>query len=204
VFHPLDHQSDVLVRESTPRGGIAFTEQAAAVYDRGQRSEMEAGLAKLAAMENAAKAMRIHGAYGYSPEYNIERYHRDAPLLCIGGGTNELQRFGWSRTLEAKGSYKVLECEGFPTSSGPSTIATRSVRACSTRGRRARAEGSAKKGRGSSRGSVPLAGIRAPSARDRAEIATGSRGSRRWSVDARAGIPTPESCAPPHAAAVSR
>jgi alkylation response protein AidB-like acyl-CoA dehydrogenase len=45
-----------------------------------------------AALENATEAMRIHGAYGYSPEYNIERYYRDAPLLCIGEGTNELQR----------------------------------------------------------------------------------------------------------------
>ena len=57
---------------------------------------MEAGMAKLAAteaaLENATEAMRIHGAYGYSPEYNIERYYRDAPLLCIGEGTNELQR----------------------------------------------------------------------------------------------------------------
>jgi alkylation response protein AidB-like acyl-CoA dehydrogenase len=73
-----------------------LTEQAAAAYDTGARCDMEAGMAKLfateAAMENAAEAMRIHGAYGYSPEYNIERYYRDAPLLVIGEGTNELQR----------------------------------------------------------------------------------------------------------------
>ena len=73
-----------------------LTEQAAAAYDRGERCDMEAGMAKLAAteaaLENATEAMRIHGAYGYSPEYNIERYYRDAPLLCIGEGTNELQR----------------------------------------------------------------------------------------------------------------
>ena len=73
-----------------------LTEQAAAAYDRGKRCDMEAGMAKLAAteaaLENATEAMRIHGAYGYSPEYNIERYYRDAPLLCIGEGTNELQR----------------------------------------------------------------------------------------------------------------
>jgi alkylation response protein AidB-like acyl-CoA dehydrogenase len=73
-----------------------LTEQAAAAYDRGERCDMEAGMAKLAAteaaVENSLEAMRLHGAYGYSPEYNIERYYRDAPLLAIGEGTNELQR----------------------------------------------------------------------------------------------------------------
>jgi alkylation response protein AidB-like acyl-CoA dehydrogenase len=73
-----------------------LTEQAAATYDRGERCDLEAGMAKLfateAAMENANEAMRIHGAYGYSTEFNIERYYRDAPLLCIGEGTNEIQR----------------------------------------------------------------------------------------------------------------
>lgn len=73
-----------------------LVEDAAVAYDSGERCDMEAGMAKLfateAAMENAAEAMRIHGAYGYSPEYNVERYYRDAPLLCIGEGTNELQR----------------------------------------------------------------------------------------------------------------
>ena len=73
-----------------------LTEQAARAYDTGGRCDLEAGMAKLvateAAMENANEAMRLHGGYGYSPEYNIERYYRDAPLLCIGEGTNELQR----------------------------------------------------------------------------------------------------------------
>jgi alkylation response protein AidB-like acyl-CoA dehydrogenase len=45
------------------------------------------------------EAMRIHGAYGYSPEYNIERYYRDAPLLAIGEGTNEIQRLIIARQL---------------------------------------------------------------------------------------------------------
>ena len=45
-----------------------------------------------AAMENAAECMRIHGAYGYSQELHVERYYRDAPLMCIGEGTNEMQR----------------------------------------------------------------------------------------------------------------
>ncbi len=73
-----------------------LVERAAAAYDRGERCDMEAGMAKLfaseSALENSIEAMRIHGAYGYSKEFNIERYYRDAPLMCIGEGTNELQR----------------------------------------------------------------------------------------------------------------
>ena len=80
-----------------------LTEQAAKAYDEGRRSDLEAGMAKLfateAAMENSAEAMRIHGAYGYSKEYNVERYYRDAPLLAIGEGTNELQRIIIARQL---------------------------------------------------------------------------------------------------------
>lgn len=80
-----------------------LVESAATAYDTGQRCDMEAGMAKLfateAAMENSIEAMRIHGAYGYSKEYNIERYFRDAPLLCIGEGTNELQRIIIARQL---------------------------------------------------------------------------------------------------------
>jgi alkylation response protein AidB-like acyl-CoA dehydrogenase len=71
-------------------------EQAARAYDAGQRCDMEAGMAKYfaseAGLENALEAMRIHGAYGYSKEYPIERLVRDAPLMCIGEGTNEIQR----------------------------------------------------------------------------------------------------------------
>lgn len=73
-----------------------LVEQAANAYDAGRRCDMEAGMAKLfateAALENATEAMRIHGAYGYSKEMDVERYYRDAPLLCIGEGTNEIQR----------------------------------------------------------------------------------------------------------------
>lgn len=69
---------------------------AAAAYDRGERCDMEAGMAKYfateAGQENALEAMRIFGGYGYSKEYNVERLYRDAPLLLIGEGTNELQR----------------------------------------------------------------------------------------------------------------
>jgi alkylation response protein AidB-like acyl-CoA dehydrogenase len=73
-----------------------LTYRAAEAYDRGERCDMEAGMAKLfateAALENSLEAMRIHGAYGYSKEFSIERLYRDAPLLVIGEGTNEMQR----------------------------------------------------------------------------------------------------------------
>jgi alkylation response protein AidB-like acyl-CoA dehydrogenase len=82
---------------------IALTYNAAKAYDEGRRCDMEAGMAKYAAseaaVENSLEAMRIHGAYGYSKEFNIERYYRDAPLLVIGEGTNELQRIIISRQL---------------------------------------------------------------------------------------------------------
>ena len=80
-----------------------LVDQAAHAYDTGERCDMEAGMAKLfateAAVENSMEAMRIHGAYGYSKEFNIERYYRDAPLLAIGEGTNELQRIIIARQL---------------------------------------------------------------------------------------------------------
>jgi len=82
---------------------IALTYNAARAYDSGQRCDMEAGMAKYAASEaaaaNALDAMRIHGAYGYSTELDIERYYRDAPLLCIGEGTNEMQKIIIARQL---------------------------------------------------------------------------------------------------------
>ena len=73
-----------------------LTYDAARMYDTGERCDMEAGMAKYyaseAAVENSLDAMRIHGGYGYSKEYHVERYYRDAPLMCIGEGTNEIQR----------------------------------------------------------------------------------------------------------------
>ena len=77
--------------------------QAAEIYDRGERCDLEAGMAKYfaseAAFENAHEALRIHGGYGYSKEFAVERLYRDAPLLCIGEGTNELQRVIIARQL---------------------------------------------------------------------------------------------------------
>ncbi|MEC7302932.1 MAG: acyl-CoA dehydrogenase family protein [Pseudomonadota bacterium] len=73
-----------------------LTYRAAEAYDRGERCDMEAGMAKLfateAAIDNSMDAMRVHGGYGYSKEFPVERFYRDAPLLTIGEGTNELQR----------------------------------------------------------------------------------------------------------------
>jgi alkylation response protein AidB-like acyl-CoA dehydrogenase len=73
-----------------------LTRYAAEKYDSGERCDMEAGMAKLfaseVAMEIALNAVRIHGGYGYSTEYDVERYFRDAPLMIVGEGTNEIQR----------------------------------------------------------------------------------------------------------------
>jgi alkylation response protein AidB-like acyl-CoA dehydrogenase len=83
-----------------------LTEAAAKAYDRGERCDMEAGMAKYyateAGLENAIEAMRIFGGYGYSKEYNVERLYRDAPLLTIGEGTNELQRIIIAKQLIAR------------------------------------------------------------------------------------------------------
>jgi alkylation response protein AidB-like acyl-CoA dehydrogenase len=83
--------------------GRLLTEKAAEAYDTGERCDLEAGMAKLfateAAMHNAQEALRIHGAYGYSPENEVERYYRDAPLLVVGEGTNEMQRIIIARQL---------------------------------------------------------------------------------------------------------
>ncbi|HVY63479.1 MAG TPA: acyl-CoA dehydrogenase family protein [Gammaproteobacteria bacterium] len=78
------------------RAARLLTLDAAAAFDRGERCDLEAGMAKYfaseAALENSIESMRIHGAYGYSKEYDIERLYRDAPLTVIGEGTNEIQR----------------------------------------------------------------------------------------------------------------
>ncbi|MEM7252220.1 MAG: acyl-CoA dehydrogenase family protein [Pseudomonadota bacterium] len=86
--------------------GRLLVQSAADAYDRGERCDMEAGMAKLfgseAAVYNSLEAMRIHGGYGYSKEFNVERFYRDAPLLAIGEGTNELQRILIARQLVAR------------------------------------------------------------------------------------------------------
>jgi len=84
-----------------------LTLYAADRYDSGERSDMEAGMAKLfaseVAMEIALDAVRIHGGYGYSTEFDVERYFRDAPLMIVGEGTNEIQRNVIAAQLVARG-----------------------------------------------------------------------------------------------------
>ena len=90
--------------------GLAAARQlvlhAARVYDSGSRADLEAGMAKLFASETAMKialdAVRVHGGYGYSTEFDVERYFRDAPLMIVGEGTNEIQRGVIARQLVAR------------------------------------------------------------------------------------------------------
>ncbi len=80
-----------------------LTEHAATLKQSGARADVEAGMAKLfaseAAFEIATEAMRIHGGVGYTTEFPVERYYRDAPLMIIGEGTNEIQRLVIARGL---------------------------------------------------------------------------------------------------------
>src|SRR5208282_3217011 len=84
-----------------------LVQYAATRYDAGERCDMEAGMAKLfaseTAMEIALNAVRIHGGYGYSTEFDVERYFRDAPLMIVGEGTNEIQRGIIARQLVERG-----------------------------------------------------------------------------------------------------
>src|SRR3954451_9167056 len=83
-----------------------LTRKAAALKDAGERSDLEPGMAKLFASETGKEVVedsfRIHGGYGYSKEYEIERLYRDAPLLLIGEGTSEIQRMVIGRKLIAR------------------------------------------------------------------------------------------------------
>ena len=83
-----------------------LTYQAAGKKDRGERCDLEAGMAKLFASETCyevtMEAMRIHGGVGYIKDYTVERYYRDAPLMIIGEGTNEIQRLVIARNLLAQ------------------------------------------------------------------------------------------------------
>jgi alkylation response protein AidB-like acyl-CoA dehydrogenase len=84
---------------------------AAEKFDTGDRVDMEAGMAKLFAsevgMEIALDAVRIHGGYGYSTEYDVERYFRDAPLMIVGEGTNEIQKGVIAKQLVKRGGLDL-------------------------------------------------------------------------------------------------
>jgi alkylation response protein AidB-like acyl-CoA dehydrogenase len=96
--------ADMATKLTASRQLVQF---AAERYDAGQRCDMEAGMAKLfaseAAMEIALNAVRIHGGYGYSTEFDVERYFRDAPLMIVGEGTNEIQRNVIAQQLVSRG-----------------------------------------------------------------------------------------------------
>ncbi|MGI8332265.1 acyl-CoA dehydrogenase family protein [Actinomadura scrupuli] len=91
------------------RAARLLTLDAAARLQRGERADLEAGMAKLFASETAMtvamNALRIHGGYGYSTEFDVERYFRDAPLMIVGEGTNEIQRNVIVRQLIARDGH---------------------------------------------------------------------------------------------------
>ena len=101
------HLADMATKLTAAR---QLTLSAARKFDAGQRCEMEAGMAKLFAsevgMEIALDAVRIHGGYGYSTEFDVERYFRDAPLMLVGEGTNEIQRNVIAAQLVARGGLE--------------------------------------------------------------------------------------------------
>ncbi len=88
-----NYLADMVTKLTAARQLVLY---AARRYESGERADMEAGMAKLfaseTAMEIALNAVRVHGGYGYSTEFDVERYFRDAPLMIVGEGTNEIQR----------------------------------------------------------------------------------------------------------------
>ncbi|HSR86876.1 MAG TPA: acyl-CoA dehydrogenase family protein [Streptosporangiaceae bacterium] len=96
--------ADMATKLTASRQLVRF---AAEKYDAGDRCDLEAGMAKLfaseAAMDIALNAIRIHGGYGYSTEFDVERYFRDAPLMIVGEGTNEIQRNVIAQQLISRG-----------------------------------------------------------------------------------------------------
>jgi alkylation response protein AidB-like acyl-CoA dehydrogenase len=100
-----NYLADMVTKLTAARQLVLY---AARCYDVGGRADMEAGMAKLfaseTAMEIALNAVRIHGGYGYSTEFDVERYFRDAPLMIVGEGTNEIQRNVIARQLVKRNS----------------------------------------------------------------------------------------------------
>jgi alkylation response protein AidB-like acyl-CoA dehydrogenase len=100
-----------------------LTLDAAQTIDAGERADLEAGMAKLFASEVAVEAsfdaMRVHGAYGYSQEYDVERFYRDAPLMVIGEGTNEIQQSVIARRLVQRAQAGGRRSAEPPAGSGP-------------------------------------------------------------------------------------
>jgi len=103
-----NYLADMATKLTAARQLVMF---AARRIDAGYRADMEAGMAKLFASESAMEitldAIRIHGGYGYSTDFDVERYFRDAPLMIVGEGTNEIQRGVIARQLIARGGLPV-------------------------------------------------------------------------------------------------
>jgi hypothetical protein len=102
-----NYLADMATKLTAARQLVLFAAERA---EAGERCDLEAGMAKLfaseVAMQIALDAMRIHGAYGYSTEFDIERYFRDAPLMIVGEGTNEIQRNVIASQLIARGGLE--------------------------------------------------------------------------------------------------
>src|SRR5690606_41557576 len=108
---------------------------AAAKKDRGERVDLEAGVAKLFASEMCGKVtldmMRVLGGYGYTTDFNLERYYRDAPLMIIGEGTNEIQRIEIATRLFEKYALKRGGWSpGGGGGTGPCNVANAVARGC--------------------------------------------------------------------------
>ncbi len=90
-----------------------LTMHAAERKDAGDRADLEAGMAKLFATETASEvaldAMRIHGGYGYSQEFVVERLYRDAPVLILGEGSNEIQQLVIARTAPRAPRARLMD-----------------------------------------------------------------------------------------------
>ena len=177
-----------------------LTQHAARRHDSGERADLEAGMAKLfaseAAMEIALNALRIHGGYGYSTEFDVERYFRDAPLMIVGEGTNEIQRNVIARQLVKRHpaapdhARELTACDSLSTAS-PSSPWSRPWP------RRSRPASSPTSARGSSRssGRAPATSPAATTAPCTASPATssGSTGARKASSST-SSTPTTVTC----------
>jgi alkylation response protein AidB-like acyl-CoA dehydrogenase len=106
-------------------------ENAASAYDSGERCDKETGMATYfasePALENSIEAVRIHGGSGYSTEFNVERCYRDAPLRCIGEGTNEMQRIIIAKQLIARNPACCCPSRACASSRSRSTAPARSA-----------------------------------------------------------------------------
>jgi alkylation response protein AidB-like acyl-CoA dehydrogenase len=102
-----NYLADMATKLTAARQLVLF---AAERLEAGERCDLEAGMAKLfaseVAMEIALNAVRIHGGYGYSSEFDVERYFRDAPLMIVGEGTNEIQRNVIAAQLISRGGLQ--------------------------------------------------------------------------------------------------